>query len=74
MTRVANKYFYILLVAVAVGLGIVLPLWFIFAVWEFPFAPGMILYAVTAGAAIASSFLFMLASKHLEYREAPKEA
>ncbi len=73
MSRIKNKYFYILLICVAMGLGLFMPLWLILHVWEFPLWYGILFYVTTAGAAIIATLILVHASNHLEIKEAHSE-
>lgn len=78
-----SKFFYIALVALAVLLGLCMPLWFLYTQalnvmlafdrWGIPGLAGVVFYVATAGAASAATLIFTHASNHLEIKEANTE-
>ena len=64
MFRTTYKHFYITLVALAVALGLVWPLYFIWVMSGISFWFGLIIYLFTCGAAIIATCIFVYAFMH----------
>lgn len=58
-TKKSSLYLFILHLTVAFLVGIAWPLYFIWGMSQIPFVGGLVIYLLTAGAAIIATFMFV---------------